>query len=157
MVDELIFNKSEQSHFKKKRKFGCFSSLPPLITISPVQERLKSPFLPVAVADSEGFGFSFLSKHVLFYLFCFPLGFVLGNGILWLKRAAEICPAHPDPSLQDSHSLRAFNLITPLWGLKVIPGIEPHGKRQMEIKEALRDGFMDALKVMFSLSHLPDI
>lgn len=109
----------------------------------------------MAVADSEGFGFCFLSKHVLFYLFCSPLGFVLGNEILWLKGAAEICPAHCDPFL------RVFNLLTSLWGLKVIPGVEPHGKRQMEIKvcalEALRDGFMEVLKVMFSLSHLPDI
>lgn len=37
---------------------------------------------------------------------CSPLGFVLGNGILWHRRVAEICPAHHDPSLQGSHSCR---------------------------------------------------
>lgn len=44
--------------------------------------------------------------------------------------------------------LMVFSLFTSLWGVKVIPGVEPDGERQIEIKvhvvEALRDVFMEA-------------
>lgn len=44
--------------------------------------------------------------------------------------------------------LMVFSLFTSLWDVKVIPGVEPDGERQIEIKvhvvEALRDVFMEA-------------
>lgn len=44
--------------------------------------------------------------------------------------------------------LMVFNPFTSLWDVKVIPGVEPDGERQIEIKvhvlEVLRDVFMEA-------------
>lgn len=89
---------------------------------------------------------------------CSPLGFLLGKWILWLRRAAGICPTHHSPSLQDSCSCRdparlsvctgTAGGVQPIHFPVMIPGVEPDGKRLMEIKvhllEALRDVFMEA-------------
>lgn len=111
-----------------------------------------------------------MSKHVPFALHCSPVLPALlwalsqemgSSGSRELQRFVLHTLPCRDPSLQESHSWRDPSQLSLCSGtadgvqllhfpehVKVIPGVEPDGKRQMEIKvrvlAALRDAFMEA-------------
>lgn len=85
-------------------------------------------------------------------LLCCQLSFGLCPG-KWDPVAPESCrdlscTQFPAVILQESSAVGQLMVFTSPWDVKVIPAVEPDGKRQMEIEvhvlAALRDVFMEA-------------